>query len=101
MDHNFIDKIINASPEAQAILAILGFLSVGSWAIIGWKLIQVGRAERELKEFLGQFRKARDLEQIQQAGRDKVHSPVQPLVAVAVREVQQGSSQDYLRKTRT
>ena len=89
MDHNFIDKIINASPEAQAILAILGFLSVGSWAIIGWKLVQVRRAENELKEFLKQFRKARDLEQIQQAGKGKVRSPVQALVTVAVREVQQ------------
>jgi biopolymer transport protein TolQ len=87
--HNFIDKLINASPEAQVILAVLGFLSVGSWAIIGWKWLQISRAESELKIFLVQFRKARDLEQIQQAGKGKVRSPVNALVTVAMREVKQ------------
>ena len=89
MGHDFIDKIINASPEAQFILIILGFLSVFSWAIIGWKLVVVHRAERVVEEFLKRFHKARDLEQIQEAGKSMTRSPIAALVSVAVREVQQ------------
>ena len=89
MGHDFVDKIINASPEAQFILIILGVFSVLSWAIIGWKLVVVHRAEREVRDFLARFHQARDLEQIQQAGKNMVNSPVSALVSVAVREIKQ------------
>ncbi|KKL45271.1 hypothetical protein LCGC14_2357330, partial [marine sediment metagenome] len=60
MGHNFIDKILTASPEAQFILLILGLLSVFSWMIMGVKYFKVSRAEREVVDFLARFRKARD-----------------------------------------
>ncbi len=89
MGHNFIDKILTASPEAQFILLILGLLSVFSWMIMGVKYFKVRRAEREVVDFLARFRKARDLEQIQEAGKEMVRSPIAALVTVAVQEVRQ------------
>ncbi len=89
MGHNFIDKILTASPEAQFILLILGLLSVFSWMIMGVKYFKVSRAEREVVDFLARFRKARDLEQIQEAGKEMVRSPIAALVTVAVQEVRQ------------
>jgi len=87
--HNFIDKIITASPEAQFILLILGVLSVMSWMIMGVKYFNVRKAEREMTVFFARFRKARDLEQIHEAGREMVKSPIAALVNVAVQEVRQ------------
>lgn len=89
MGHNFIEKILTASPEAQFILLILGLLSVLSWMIMGVKYFTVRRAEREVVNFLARFRKARDLEQIQEAGKEMVRSPIAALVTVAVQEVRQ------------
>ena len=89
MGHNFVDKILTASPEAQFILLILGILSVLSWMIMGVKYFVVRRADREVVDFLARFRKARDLEQIQEAGKEMVNSPVAALVNVAVQEVRQ------------
>ena len=89
MGHNFVDKIITASPEAQFILLILGVLSVMSWMIMGVKYFNVRRAEREMAGFFVRFRKARDLEQIHEAGREMVKSPIAALVNVAVQEVRQ------------
>ena len=89
MGHNFIDKIITASPEAQFILLILGVLSVMSWMIMGVKYFNVRKAEREMTVFFARFRKARDLEQIHEAGREMVKSPIAALVNVAVQEVRQ------------
>lgn len=89
MGHNFIEKILTASPEAQFILLILGVLSVLSWMIMGVKYFKVRRAEREVVDFLARFRKARDLEQIQEAGKEMVRSPIAALVTVAVQEVRQ------------
>jgi len=89
LGHNFIEKILTASPEAQFILLILGLLSVLSWMIMGVKYFTVRRAEREVVNFLARFRKARDLEQIHEAGKDMVRSPLAALVAVAVQEVRQ------------
>lgn len=89
MGHNFVEKILTASPEAQFILLILGLLSVLSWMIMSVKYFTVRRAEREVVNFLVRFRKARDLEQIHEAGKDMVKSPIAVLVAVAVQEVRQ------------
>jgi len=89
LGHDFVDRIIHASPEAQVVLIILGFISVFSWAIMGMKLVLVRKAEREVDEFLKRFHKARDLEQIQEAGKNMINSPIAAMVAVAVREVQQ------------
>lgn len=89
MGHNFVDKIIYAGPEAQFILLVLAIFSVLSWAIIGMKGRMLIKASREIDSFLGDFRKARDLEQIQEAARGLSLSPIPAMVGVAVREVQQ------------
>lgn len=89
MGHDFIDKIIHAGPEAQAILLTLAFLSVYCFAVIGHKVRLVRRAEREMNQFMVRFRQARDLEQIQEAAQGLTVSPINALVTAAVREVQQ------------
>ena len=89
MDHNFVDKIIYASPEALFILIVLAVFSVVSWAIIGMKARLLVKASREIDLFLGGFRKARDLEQIQEAAHGLSLSPIPAMVGTAVREVQQ------------
>ncbi|OGF99197.1 MAG: hypothetical protein A3F83_04600 [Candidatus Glassbacteria bacterium RIFCSPLOWO2_12_FULL_58_11] len=89
MGNRFIDKLIYASPEAQFILILLGLFSVLSWMVMGRKMLVIMRAEREMDLFLSRFRKARDLEQIQEAGKGLVRSPVAAMVNVAVQEVRQ------------
>ena len=89
MARGFIEKILQASPEAQVIIGILAFLSIFSWAIIGWKFVLVKKAEKELRDFMDTFRKAKDLDAINQAAKGKVNSPIEALVTTAVREVHQ------------
>jgi biopolymer transport protein TolQ len=86
---DLIDKIIHASWEAQLILVTLAIFSVVSWAIIGYKYKLLSRALAEIDEFMENFRKARDLEQIQEAARGLSVSPIPVMVATAVREVNQ------------
>lgn len=89
MGRDLVSKLIDASPEAQFILIVLGLLSVLSWMVMGRRFIDLRRAEKEVDGFLGRFRSARDLDQIHEAGKDLVHSPVSALVSTAVQEVRQ------------
>ena len=89
MNHNFVDKILYASPEAQFILLVLAIFSVVGWAIIGFKARLLRRAVREIDGFMEEFHKARDLEQIQEAGKGLEISPISAMVTTAVREVHQ------------
>lgn len=89
MNRMLLDKIIHASPEAQLILLTLAAFSVVSWAIIGSKYRLLRRALAEIDEFMENFRKARDLEQIQEAARGLSVSPIPVMVSTAVREVNQ------------
>jgi len=84
-----LEKIVHASPEAQLILITLAIFSVVSWAIIGSKFRLLRRALAEIDVFMESFRKARDLEQIQEAARDMDVSPIGAMVSTAVREVHQ------------
>ena len=89
MRQDLINKIIHASWEAQLILLTLAIFSVVSWAIIGYKYKLLNRALAEIDEFMESFRKARDLEQIQEAARGLSVSPIPVMVSTAVREVNQ------------
>lgn len=84
-----MDKILYASLEAQFILLVLAVFSVVSWAIIGMKARLLAKVMREIDFFMADFRKARDLEQIQEAGRGLTLSPISAMVTTAVREVNQ------------
>ncbi len=89
MNRLLLEKIVHASPEAQLILITLAIFSVVSWAIIGSKFRLLRRALAEIDVFMESFRKARDLEQIQEAARDMDVSPIGAMVSTAVREVHQ------------
>ncbi|MCE5273448.1 MotA/TolQ/ExbB proton channel family protein [bacterium] len=89
MRKDLLDKIIHASWEAQLILITLAIFSVVSWAIMGSKFRLLRRAIAEIDMFMERFRKARDLEQIQEAARDMDVSPIGIMVSTAVREVHQ------------
>ena len=89
MGRELVSKLLYASPEAQFILVVLGLLSVLSWMIMGRRLFDLGRAEKEVDAFMENFHQARDLDQIHEAGKDLNHSPIGALVRVAVQEVRQ------------
>jgi biopolymer transport protein TolQ len=89
LGRELVSKLLYASPEAQFILIVLGVLSVLSWMIMGRRIIDLRRAEKEVNGFLERFRSARDLDQIHEAGKDLVNSPIGALVNVAVQEVRQ------------
>jgi biopolymer transport protein TolQ len=57
--------------------------------IMGRKFFVLRRAEKEVNDFIGRFRKAHDLDGIQEAGKGMVNSPVAVLVNIAVNEVRQ------------
>ena len=58
---NFWDMVKDSGLFAQIILLILFFFSIGSWAIIFYKLISFRKVDAETKRFLSVFRKRKKL----------------------------------------
>ena len=56
---NLAQLFLNAGPTAKAVLAILAFFSLVSWAIIIGKLWSFSRAAGSSRAFLAHFRKSR------------------------------------------
>jgi biopolymer transport protein TolQ len=50
----------NLSPVIMAVVGILVFFSLGSWAIMAWKFFQIGFACRGSREFLDYFWETKD-----------------------------------------
>jgi biopolymer transport protein TolQ len=57
--------VVNASPTAKVVLAILLMFSAISWAIILFKLWQFHRADRQTSSFLDVFRKSSKFSEVQ------------------------------------
>jgi biopolymer transport protein TolQ len=71
-----LDLVRGASLVVQAILYLLIFFSVMSWAIIAFKLRQIQRAKQESEKFIEIFWERRNLSSIHDASRDLKASPV-------------------------
>ena len=54
----------NLSPVILAVVGILVFFSLGSWAIMAWKFLQIGFARKGSREFLEYFWETNDLAEV-------------------------------------
>ncbi len=62
---DIVHLVVNASPTAKVVLAILLIFSAISWGIILYKLWQFNRAERQSSRFLDVFRKSSKFSEVQ------------------------------------
>lgn len=65
-----------SGPFAKFILAVLVFMSLGSWAIMARKTMQIRRAERENEVFLSAFRHSKRFSEVNRAAEDLETSPL-------------------------
>ncbi|MEO8054603.1 MAG: flagellar motor protein MotA, partial [Acidobacteriota bacterium] len=56
---NLVQLFLNAGPTAKAVLVVLAFFSLVSWAIIIGKIWSFSRAGASSRAFLAHFRKSR------------------------------------------
>lgn len=54
----------NLSPVIMAVVGILVFFSLGSWAIMAWKFFQIGFARKGSREFLDYFWETKDFAEV-------------------------------------
>jgi biopolymer transport protein TolQ len=71
-----LDIVMHSGPVVFGILIMLLLMSVGAWAIIVHKAIQVRRAQSESIEFLETFWQSKRLDAIFKVSEKLVHSPV-------------------------
>lgn len=68
-----------SGPMAKVVLFILVAFSLGSWAVMLWKLVQLGRADRHSARFLEIFHRSKRFSEVNAAA-PKVYAS--PLVAI-------------------
>ena len=73
---SILEMMIGSSPVVQLVLLLLIGFSVGSWAIIFMKRMQMRRAERQSDRFIDIFWDAKNLSAINAASLDLKASPV-------------------------
>ena len=56
------DLVVEGTPSTKIILAVLAILSVASWTLIVWKLLQFRRLHREADRFLDRIESAERVE---------------------------------------
>ncbi|HUK14584.1 MAG TPA: MotA/TolQ/ExbB proton channel family protein [Thermoanaerobaculaceae bacterium] len=75
-----MDEIIRAfgatGPVAKLVLAVLGAFSLASWTLMLLKLRQLRSAERENRSFIGEFRRATRLADVQAAATKHPGAPI-------------------------
>ncbi|MBA3070769.1 MAG: hypothetical protein FP829_01110 [Nitrospirae bacterium] len=76
MQHSAIQLILQAGYVVKAVLLILLFFSVVSWAIIFYKYRYISRANKETDVFLRSYRAGRDLKGLLTASRALNLSPL-------------------------
>jgi biopolymer transport protein TolQ len=73
---DIVHLVVNASPTAKVVLAILLIFSAISWGIILYKLWQFSRAERQTVTFLDVFRKSSKFSEVQAVCQSVPDSPL-------------------------
>lgn len=84
---NFFELIIHASVVVQAVLLILLFFSVFSWAVIFLKRKTLKTASIQSRKFLAVFRKSRNLMEVSEASNKYKTSPLAILFQSGFREL--------------
>ena len=89
--------IVNASGVVIAVMAILAFMSVITWYIVGYKYFRVRRAIRQSEAFEEAFWRGRDIQVIYSAAQGLKHSPLSAMFLAGYNELaklqQHGSSE--------
>jgi biopolymer transport protein TolQ len=67
---------VQAGPMAKAILATLVLFSLGSWAIMLGKLVQLGRADAQTDKFLAAFHRSQRFSEVNATATKLVSSPL-------------------------
>lgn len=70
------EMFLQSGPFAKFILGVLIFLSVGSWAIMARKALQLRHAEQESDVFLSAFRHSKRFSEVNRAAEDLGTSPL-------------------------
>jgi biopolymer transport protein TolQ len=73
---SILEILAQSTPVARAVLLILALLSIGSWAIILYKLWTLGRAKRQSASFLEVFRRSNKFSEVQAVCRSLSESPL-------------------------
>lgn len=70
------EMFLQSGPFAKFILGVLVFMSLGSWAIMARKTLQIRRAEQENDVFLSAFRHSKRFSEVNRAAEDLTTSPL-------------------------
>jgi biopolymer transport protein TolQ len=65
-----------SGPMAQAVLGLLIFFSIGSWAVFLWKIVHLRRAQRQSRKFLEIFRASKRFSEVSAATSKLAVSPL-------------------------
>jgi biopolymer transport protein TolQ len=75
-DSSILGLIARSTPISKAVLLILALMSVGSWAIILYKLWVFRRSEQQSTSFLDVFRRSSKFSEVQAVCRSLTESPL-------------------------
>jgi biopolymer transport protein TolQ len=75
-DSSILGLIARSTPISKAVLLSLALLSVGSWAIILYKLWVFRRSEQQSRSFLDVFRRSSKFSEVQAVCRSLTESPL-------------------------
>jgi len=75
-DSSILGLIARSTPISKVVLLSLALLSVGSWAIIFYKLWVFRRSEQQSKSFLDVFRRSSKFSEVQAVCRSLTESPL-------------------------
>src|SRR5204862_7548113 len=79
--------ITGASPTVKIVMALLAFMSIIGWYIIGFKYLFVRRAARETDRFNESFWRSKEIEQIYKHAQALRHSPVSQMFLAGYAEL--------------
>jgi|SRR5271157_3955293 len=79
----------NLSPVIMGVVGILVFFSLGSWAIMAWKALQIRSVRKGSRDFLDFFWETRDFAEIDRGLRAFADSPIAAVFQEGYRETRQ------------
>jgi biopolymer transport protein TolQ len=92
---DYWDLISNASGVVMGVMAVLAFMSVIGWYVIGYKYFFFARAMRQSEQFEEAFWRGRDIQMIHNTAQGLKHSPLSAMFLAGYSELgklQQGGA---------
>ena len=75
-DTSILGLVARSTPISKAVLLTLALMSVGSWAIVLYKLFAFRKAEQQSTNFLDVFRRSSKFSEVQAVCRSLTDSPL-------------------------